>query len=82
MTADEKYRAILGDATFIRTFADNYMRVLLLKEYGCITEDETENLYQMLDAKDIESRKLAHTVIDELINKRERDDNRGNKQKE
>lgn len=82
MTANERYRAILGDATFIRTFADNYMRVLLLKEYGCITEDETENLYQMLDAKDIESRTLAHTVIDELINKKEEDDKGRNKQEE
>lgn len=82
MTDDERYRTILGDAAFIRTFADNYMRVLLLKDYGCITKDEAENLYQMIDAKDIESRTLAYTAIEELINKKEADDARRNKQKE
>lgn len=82
MNDKERFEVILRDADFIRSFADYYMQVLLLKEYKCITEDETENLYQMLDAKDIESRKLAHTVIDELINKKERDDNGRNKQEE
>jgi hypothetical protein len=36
----------------------------------------------MLDAKDIESRKLAHIAIEELINKKETDDARRNKQTE
>lgn len=70
------------DADFIRSFGDYYMQVLLLKEQGYITKDETENLYQMLDAKDIESRKLAHIAIEELINKKETDDARRNKQTE